>query len=487
MKKFDIAIIGAGIVGCAIARELSKYSLSVALIEKNDDVGAGTTKANSGIVHGGYDAKHGTLKAQLCATGNALYQQLDDELHFGFKRIGAFIIGFDEEDEIKLQQLYENGLKNGVDSLKLVDGDFVCEKEPHLNKDIKTALYCKTVGVTSPYNFAVALTENAIENGVELFLNKPVTQIVKTDLGFEISSDREKFISKLVINAAGLYADVIAQMVEDHSFVIKPRRGQYLLFDKDQNKLVNHVIFQTPTKKGKGVLVTNTVHGNLLVGPNAQYIEEKDDLNTTVDAMQYVIETARKSLPGFDMRKVITSFAGNRASSDRKDFIIEESKQAKGFIHVAGIESPGLTAAPAIANYVLELIKALKRCDFQYKADFNPHRKPAHQVAEMSPEELKVFIETEPQYGQVVCRCETISEGEIVDVLKRNIPIDSLDAIKRRTRCGMGRCQGGFCTPKVMDIMSETLQVSKQTIGKKGKGSELLVGRTKRAFKTKDK
>ncbi|CAL7964345.1 glycerol-3-phosphate dehydrogenase [Gammaproteobacteria bacterium] len=474
---YDITIIGAGIVGCAIARELAKYNLKICLIEKNEDVGAEVTKANSGIVHGGYAEKPGSVKAKFSSKGNSMYKQLNAELNFGFAQTGSFVIGFDEKDATKINELFTYGQKNGVPNLQIVDGDFVRDKEPNLNKNINIALYCPTAGITSPYEFAIALAENAIQNGVELKLNSKVTAIQKSHDHFIVTTDQESLTTKIVINTAGLYADEIAKMVGLNEFTIKPRQGQYLLFDKDQGDLINSVIFQVPTAISKGILVTKTYHGNLLIGPDATPTPAKDYLDTASKNIGEIIEAAKKSFPDFDLQKVITAFAGNRATATTEDFIIEESK-VKGFINVAGIESPGLTAAPAIAAYVGEIV-ATKQVKLSPKTDFNPYRKAYHAIANIQEQTLNNLITQNAKYGCVVCRCETVSEGEICDALHRNIPINSLDAIKRRTRAGMGRCQGGFCTPKIMEIIHNELQTPKEEITKKGGKSLLVFGRTK--------
>jgi glycerol-3-phosphate dehydrogenase len=458
---YDVSIIGAGIVGCAIARELAKYNLKICLIEKNDDVGSGATKANSGIVHGGYAEKPGSIKAKFSSKGNSMYAKLNEELNFGFSQVGSFVIGFDEEDQAKIAELFAFGQKNGVPQLQIVTGDFVKHKEPNLNKDIKVALYCPTAGITSPYEFAIALAENAIQNGVELKLNREVTAIKKIQDYFLVTTPAENVQTKIVINAAGLYADAIAAMIGCDEFTISPRQGQYLLFDKDQGELINSVIFQVPTAVSKGILVTKTYHGNLMIGPDATQVTAKDYLDTDAKNIKAIIAAAKKSLPDFDLKKVITAFAGNRSAPSNGDFIIEESK-VKGFINVAGIESPGLTAAPAIAAYVTEIIVAAGIVKLSQKAEFNPYRKPNN-----------------AKCGCIVCRCETVSEGEIRDALKGNIAINSLDAIKRRTRAGMGRCQGGFCTPKIMKIIHDELKIPQEKITKKGGESVLVFGKTK--------
>jgi glycerol-3-phosphate dehydrogenase len=477
-NMYDIIIIGAGIIGCSIARELAKYNLKVCLVEKNEDVGAEVTKANSGIVHGGYAEKPGSVKAKFSAKGNSMYQGLNEELNFGFTPIGSFVIGFDEKDAAKINELFAYGQKNGVPNLQIVDGDFVLKKEPKLNKDIKMALYCPTAGVTSPYEFAIALAENAIQNGVTLKLNSKVTSVQKSEDYFLITTAKEILQSNIVINAAGLYADEIAKMIGCDEFTINPRQGQYLLFDKDHGDFVNSVIFQVPTAISKGILVTKTYHGNLLIGPDATQVAAKDYVDTSSENIKAIIELAKKSLPDFDLRKVITAFAGNRPVPDSGDFIIGESK-VRGFINVAGIESPGLTAAPAIAKYVSEIIAETKRVKLKQKTDFNSYRKPFNTIVDMKEKDINALIKKDAKYGCVVCRCETVSEGEICDALKRNIPINSLDAIKRRTRAGMGRCQGSFCTPKIMQIIHDELGISKEKITKKGGKSFVVLSRPK--------
>lgn len=476
---YDISIIGAGVIGSALARELSKYKLKICLIEKEADVACGATKANSGIVHGGYAEKAGSNKAKFSYAGNRMYPKLNEELNFGFAQTGSLVIGFDEHDAVKIRELYANGKKNGVVDLHIVDGDFIKTQEPHLNQDITIALHCPTAGIVSPYEFAIALAENAIHNGVELQLATQVVAIDKiddknNDYFIIKTQNHEEIRTKIIINAAGLYADEIAKMAGCGDFTIKPRQGQYLLFEKDQGDLVNSVIFQTPTAVSKGILVTKTYHGNLLIGPDATPISDKDFIETAEPNINYIIAAAKKSLDKFDLTKIITTFAGNRAAPNTDDFIIGAST-IKNFINAAGIESPGLTAAPAIAVYITQLIQASNQLNMILKEDFDPCRAPYNHINNMPEDKLNQLIKDNPKYGCVVCRCETVSEGEICDALKRNIPISSLDAIKRRTRTCMGRCQGGFCTPKIMDIMHKELQIPKEIITKKGKESCILM------------
>lgn len=475
---YDVSIIGGGIIGCMIARELAKYNLSICLIEKNEDIGAATTKVNSGIVHGGYADNPSSIKAKFCAKGNSMYSSLNAELNFGFTQNGSFVVGFNEEDQQKIQELFTYGKINGVPDLQIVDGDFVRVKEPHLNQDITIALYCPSAGITSPYEFAIAAAENAVQNGVVLKLNTEVTSIQKMADGFLLTANQKTLTTKIVINAAGLYADEVARMVGVDDFIIKPRAGQYLLFDKDEGGLVNSTIFQVPNEISKGILVAKTYHGNLLIGPDAVMVAEKNYLDTSSQNINTIITAAKRSLPHFDLRKVITCFAGNRAASDNHDFIIGESK-VRGFINVAGIESPGLTAAPAIACHIVDIVRDSKLIKLVPKKDFNPIRKSYKTVACLAEHELNQLIKKDRDYGCIVCRCETVSLGEIRASLNRNIAVSSLDALKRRTRAGMGRCQGGFCTPKIMEVISKELNISKDKITKKGGESFVVIGKTK--------
>lgn len=464
---YDVAIIGAGVVGCAIARELSKYDLKICLLEKEDDVSTGASKANSGIVHGGHAAKHGTLKGELCIKGNAMYKKLNEELNFGYRKTGALVIGFNERDEKTIKELYENGLKNGCDEIEIIYKDKIREIEPYINEDVTVALYDKSVGVASPYEMTIALAENAIANGVELKLNSAVTAIDKKENHFFVKTENEEVQAKYVINAAGLYSDIIANMVGIYDFKINPRRGQYVLFGKDQSYLVNTVIFQVPTEKGKGILVTTTYHGNFMLGPNAEELGDRDDVGTTMESLEEVIETARLSIKDFNVKKALTTFAGIRASSSTGDFIIEESK-VKGFINVAGIESPGLTSSPAIAEKVagilenagLELVK---------KESFNPYRKP---VIVRKDENFQGKIDDEDPSKNIICRCEQVTEAEIVDCIHRGIPLTSVDAVKRRVRAGMGTCQGNFCRPRVKALIAKEMNMSLEEITQRGKQEE---------------
>ena len=462
-KTYDVAIVGAGVIGCAIARELSKYQLEVLILEKDNDVSNGASKANSGIVHGGYDAKHGSMKGYFSRKGNRMYQQLNEELNFGYLECGSMVLAFEEEDLITLNKLIENGEKNGVDDLVILNHDEVLQKEPYVNPEVKYALYCKTAGVTSPYELTIALAENAIHNGVILKLKSEVTGLEKTEEGFQIKTKSGDYRAKYIVNAAGLYSDTIPRMLGMNEFRINPRKGEYILLNKNQGHFANGVIFQTPTAKGKGILVTRTYHGNLMLGPNAQEVQEKDELGTEQEVLDYIVDTARKSVKDFDMKYKIKTFAGMRASSSIHDFIVEESK-VKGFINVAGIESPGVTSSPAIAVYVVDL---LKKAGLELRVDktFDPIRQP---IIIKKDKDFQGSIDDEDPDKHIICRCETVTESEIVDALNRGIYIDHVDGIKRRTRCTMGPCQGNFCTTRVKKIIARELGIKEEDVTVRG-------------------
>ena len=469
---YDIAIIGAGVVGSAIARELSKYKLSTVLIEKENDVSCGASKANSGIVHGGYDAEPGTLKAKLNVAGNKMFKQLNEELNFGFIQTGSLVLSFSDEEDEKLDLLMERGLKNGLNHLKRLNKDQVLELEPNLSDKVQGALLCEASGVTSPYELTIALAENAIENGTELKLMYEVQGITKTSTCFSIKTSQGDIEAKWIINAAGVYSDKIADLIGAKTFSITPRKGEYLLLNKVQGKLVNRVIFQAPTSAGKGILVTRTYHGNLMLGPNAQEIQVRNDNDTNTEILQYIVDTARKSLPNFNMKGVLTSFSGIRATSHTKDFIIEASP-VKGFINVGGIDSPGLSSAPAIATYVTDILRK-EGLRLDKNPDFSPYRKALIIKKDSS---FTGKIDHEDPTFNIICRCEKVTEAEIVDAIHRGISINSLDAIKRRTRAGMGPCQGKFCGPRVRAIISRETGLDEDQVLLRGRGSSILPSR----------
>lgn len=474
---YDIAIIGAGVIGCSIARELSKFNLKTIVIEKEADVASGTTKANSAIVHAGFDAKPDKLKGKLNAKGNLLFDKLSEELDFPFKRNGSFVLCFDKNDLYKLEKLKEQGIANGVPNIEVLDGDKVREMEPKISEEVVGALYAPTGGIVCPYEMTIALAENAFNNGVEFKFENEVKNIVREKENFIITTNKEKIEAIIVINASGLFADIINNMVSQDKFNIIPRKGEYCLFDKNVGNMIQKTIFQLPTKLGKGVLVTPTVDGNLLVGPNAVDIEDKEDLDTTKEGLDEIIEKARKSIKVLPMNQIITSFSGLRARTESDDFIIGESKDVHGFINVASIESPGLSSAPAIAIMVRELVIDILKPEKNKR--YNPIRKGIIKFREIDNEDRKRLIAERPEYGRIVCRCETVTEGEIVDSINRPLGAKSLDAVKRRTRAGMGRCQAGFCSTRILDILSRELGMAKTSVTKFGRNSNILVSKNK--------
>ncbi|MEW9078540.1 NAD(P)/FAD-dependent oxidoreductase [Terrisporobacter glycolicus] len=479
---FDVAIIGAGIAGSAIARQLSKYDLKTVVLEKGVEVCQGTTKANSAIVHGGFDAKEGTLKAKLNVLGCKMYPSICKELSVEYKNNGSLVLAFNENDMEHIHELYERGLKNGASDIEIINGEKVKEIEPNVNEDVVGALWCKSSGIVCPFNLNIAFMENAIINGVELRLESEVLDIKKIeDDYFEIKTNKEIIKSKYVINAAGVYSDKINNLIGGSEFHIIPRKGEYKILDKSEGYKASHTLFTCPTEKGKGVLVTKTVHGNLLVGPNAQVVE-KDDITTSKSGLKEIMNGGRKSVRNIDFSKTITSFAGVRATPNTGDFMIFKSRVAKGFINVAGIESPGLASAPAIALYVEDLLKDLIHEDnkeLNVNKNFNPIRLKNKPFMEMSLEEQKEILSKDGRYKTIICRCENITEGEIVDAINRPCGAKTVDGVKRRIRPGMGRCQGGFCGPKVVEIIARELNITSEEVLKDYENSKMLVGKAK--------
>lgn len=467
---YDVIVIGGGVTGTATLRELSKYNLKLALLEKEEDVCSGTSKANSAIVHAGFDAKEGTLKAKFNVRGNELIRNLAKDLEFSFKNNGAFVLCFDENDLPALKDLYQRGLNNGVEGLEIIDGDKARELEPNLSKNVVAALYAKTSGIVCPFEMNIAFAENAIDNGAEVILNTEVTKIVKKDDYYVIN---DKYETKCIVNAAGLYADKIHNLVCDDKLSIHPRKGDYCLFDKEVGGLVSRTIFQLPSKAGKGVLVTPTVHGNLLVGPSASDIEDKEFTSTTKADLDMIVSKAKLSVESIPMNKVITSFCGLRAVGETGDFIIKESED--NFFDALGIESPGLTSAPAIGEYICEMI--VEKLNPTKKDNFISSRKGIVHLSGLDKETRAKLIKENPLYGNIICRCEEVSEGEIVDAINRPLKATSLDAVKRRTRAGMGRCQAGFCSPKVMEIIARELKIPMEDVCKNNAKSKMVIGK----------
>lgn len=474
---YDVIIIGAGVSGCAVARELSRYNLKAAVFEKALDVCEGTSKANSGIVHAGYDAKPGSLKAKLNVEGSRKMASLAKELDFPYKQNGSLVLCFDEKDRDKLEELKARGEKNGVEDLSILSRQELLKKEPNVGDKAIMALYAPTGAVVCPFGLTIALAENAAVNGVDFYLGMKVLNIQKREYGYCVYTQKKEYETKIIINAAGVHADEIHNMVSGCRMEITPRKGEYLLYDKNVGNMVSSTLFQLPTALGKGVLVTPTVHGNLLMGPTAQDVPDKEGTDTSGKGLEQVAEKASLSVKGIPEGQVITSFAGLRAHlSDGKangDFIIGQAEDAPGFIDVAGIESPGLSSAPAIGEYVADVVKNLLHPS--EKEDFISTRKGIPSMALSSEEERHRLIKENPAYGNVVCRCEMVTEGEILDAIHRPLGAATTDAVKRRTRAGMGRCQSGFCNPKVVEILSRELQVKESQIQKSGEDSWYLL------------
>jgi glycerol-3-phosphate dehydrogenase len=475
---YDVIIIGAGVSGSAVAREISRYDISACVLEKCEDVCEGTSKANSAIVHAGFDADEGSLMAKLNVEGNEMMDQLSKDLDIPFRRNGSLVVCINKDEIDNLKTLYERGVKNGVKGLRILTRQEALEMEPNLSDDVEAALYAPTGGIICPFELNIAMAENANMNGVDFRFNTEVEDVRKAEDGlWHIRTNNGEYVSRVVVNAAGVYADRIHNMVSADKMHIIERRGDYLLLDKEVGGYVSHTIFQQPTKYGKGVLVTPTVHGNLLVGPTAIDIENKEGNNTTAAGLSEVAAKANESVKNPPLRNVITSFAGLRAHLDRHEFVIEEVKDAPGFIDVAGIESPGLSASPAIGKMVAGMLK--EKMGLKEKSDWIATRKGIKRTEGLSVEEMNALIKENPAYGTIVCRCESITEGEILDAIHRPLGARSLDGVKRRTRAGMGRCQAGFCSPRTMEIINRELGIPYEKITKSGGKSNIILERTK--------
>ncbi len=483
-KRKHILIIGAGVVGCAAARHLSRFDIDITVVEKEGDVAEGSTKANSGIVHAGYAAKNGSVKAELCVQGNSLYDDLEKELNFGFRRSGSMVLGFSENDLAVIRSLYENGRKNSVPSLEIIGREQILSIDPGINSDVLYALYAPTAGVTSPYEFAIALAENSIANGTKYFFNTRVNSLMLLENGgyaveAEIIADRGsgaadssrikktsniRFNADFVINASGLFSDVISKKAGFDYFEISPRKGQYLVFDRFSGRNLRSVLFQVPTRMGKGILVTSTYHNNLMIGPDALDTEERESPGTDWNSLGLIAEKARLSYPGFDTKKIIRSFAGLRAVGSRGDFIIEIPEGGSCFINAAGIESPGLTSSPAIALRIEKLLRDAG-LELKQKKDFNPFRKAVIKKREELPmAEVSRLAELPSSDEKMICRCEQVREGVIRDSLRRGITVISTDGVKRRTRAGMGICQGTYCRSRVGKIISDEYMIPEEDV-----------------------
>lgn len=456
---YDVLIIGAGVTGASVARRLSRYKLDIAILEIENDVSMGASKANSAIIHGGYAESHDELRGRICYPGRLQFDKLDEELNFGFLKNGSIVIAFDEEDKKSLDKLYQQGLENGLDDMEILDQEQLRELEPNISDDAIAALYCKGAGVCSPYEYVIALVENAVDNGAELFLKTKVNGIEKKDDHFIVrSEDGKEFEAKYIVNASGLEGANVSKLIAETNFDIHPRSGEYLLMQKGTGSRLNTVVFQTPTPKSKGILVTRTYHNNLLLGPDA-IDEDEVDADTHLDRLKVIYDDALKSVKDdlININEFIRSFTGLRPAASTGDFIIENTN-VDGFINAVGIQSPGITSSPAIAEMVEGI---LKDCGLELIDDetYDPYRRPIIKYKDLE-DFNKVKDKIDYEFGnpeRLVCRCEQVSEKTIRDAMNRSIPCETIDAVKRRTRAGMGFCQGTFCRPRVIEVMEDEL------------------------------
>ena len=470
-NKYDVLIIGAGVIGTLIARELSKYQLSVAILDKNNDAGDATSSANSAIVHSGYDPEPGTLKAKFNALGNAKYPELVKQLDVPFMQSGSLTIALDDEQMDVLKELEKRSALNNV-PVKLLNKEETLKMEPNINPEVKGALYAPTAGIVDPFNLVVHAMENAIDNGVTFLRSHEVIDIKKVDNLYKVKTNKEELIASIVINAAGVRSDKIASMIEDIDWAITPRKGEYFLLDHYAEGLVTHTIFPLPSKKGKGTLVSMTTSGNYIVGPSSE-LADPDDVSTDGATLANIRKAASLMVPSIPFNQTIRVFAGERATCTRHDFIVEYARSDKHFINVAGIESPGLASAPAIAEYVVEeLIRPI--ITLKSNPKFNPCIKPYHRMYYLSEEEKLQAIKENPEFGQIICNCEHISLGEIKEALSRSCPPVSIKGVKRRTRSGYGKCQGGFCQPKVLLLLAEHYHISPMEVPLAEDGSYII-------------
>ena len=480
VSSAQVVIVGGGIIGTAAARELSRYKLDVLLLEKEPEVGWGTTKANSGIVHGGFHEEEGTFKAKYCFPGNQMYPKLCEELNVCFVQNGILMVGRTPEEMETVRQYYERGKRRGV-NVKLLSREELLRREPNLSPEIAGGLYAPEGGAVMPFELAAALMENAAQNGARYKVNAEVINAwYDRDSGKKYLETGEEIIAAdYIVNAAGLFSDDLARMFGDDYFSIRPRKGEEYIFDLSVKDLVKSTIFPVPGQVSKGILVIPTAAGNLMMGPTGDDVEDKEDLGTSLDGFQRVLAGARSLVPSLDPRKIIAQFAGVRAASDRGDFIVELSPNVPGLLHLAGIESPGLTAAPAIAADVPRLL-AEAGLELEAKEDFQPRREGVVRFSTLSRAEQDELIRKDPSFGRIICRCESITEGEIVDAIRRGAR--TLDGIKFRARAGAGRCQGGFCQPLIAQIISRELGIPVTEVTKAGPGSEVVISKAKELY-----
>jgi glycerol-3-phosphate dehydrogenase len=470
MIETDILIIGAGVVGASIARELSRYELQILIVEKEVDVAFGTSKANSGILHSGIHDLPGSLKAQLCVRGNTLYPKIVEELNVSYKNNGQIIVARSPEELPILKKLVQQGRTNGITGFSELSKEELLQLEPNLSTNLAGGVFVESAGIVIPFDLVFALTENAIANGVQLAIQTKVLNIVYDKKQFLVTTNRGIFKTKKIINAAGLNGAKIAALIGDDSITIHPRKGEEYILDRKLEGLVKRTIFPLPSENSKGILIIPTTEGNIMLGPTAQEVNDSTDLTTTAAGWQEIFPEVKSLMPSLKATDLITSFAGLRASGNTDDFIIAHSPVSRQFINVVGIDSPGLTAAPAIAEYVIELLQETG-LQLKEKKVFNPYRRLIR-MQTLTREEQEILMKKDPAYSRIVCRCEQISEGEIRAAIRRGAT--TLDGVKLRTRSGMGRCQGGFCTQKIITLLCEELNILPWEVTKNGPGSEVL-------------
>ena len=476
MRNYDVAIIGAGVTGCAIARHLSRFRLKIALIDAAEDVATGASRANSAIVHAGYDPHPGTNMARLNVEGNRLMPELCRRLDVPFRQTGSHVLAFCEAELETLKALYARGVENGVPGMKLLTGDEARAMEPNLSEAVCGSLWAPSAGVISPWELTLALIETAVRNGTELHLEAPVTALRQENGHFTAETPKGVFEAKYVMNAAGVHCEEIAAMLGCADYTIQPNRGEYYLLDKSEGTRVRSTIFQCPNENGKGVLVSPTVHGNLIVGPNAVNISDPDGTENTAAGLAFVREMALKSVPSISLRDNIRNFSGVRANHPEDDFLIGENPKVSGFYELAGVKSPGLSSAPAIAKDAARWLAG--KTTLMEKTHFIDTRRRIR-FNELSAEEKNALIRENPLYGRVICRCETVTEGEIVAAIHSPVPPTTINGVKRRVGAGMGRCQGGFCGPRVQEILSRELGIPMDKILMDQPGTYILTGETK--------
>lgn len=473
--KYDAVVAGAGVTGSAVARELARRQGRFLVLERAGDVCEGTSKANSAIVHAGFDAEPGTMKARMNVQGNEMMTRLAEELDIPFKRVGAFVVCLNEEDMPRLRELYDRGLANGVKGLSILTGEEARKREPNLSENVYAALLAETSGIICPFELTLGMAENAAENGVEFRFNTEVEKLEKTEDGWLLHTSQGQVETRAVINCAGVFADSLHNQVCEKKLHITPRKGEYCLLDRTAGNHVSATIFQLPEEYGKGVLVSPTVHGNLLVGPTAVDVEDREDTATTAEGLADLQQKSLLGVKNVPLRQVITSFTGLRAHEDGDDFTLGETTE--NFFDAAGIESPGLTSAPAIGVYMANLVA--EKLSLPEKPDFNPIRKGIPRLKDMAPQARAEKIRENPAYGNIICRCEEISEGEILDAIHSTLGARTLDGVKRRTRAGMGRCQSGFCSPRVMELLCREWGMTLDEVRKNGSGSCIVLERTR--------